>query len=268
MSNKLTSENYIKKKFYYIFFCIVIIVIILLDFLVTINLILPINIIYIALAINLTAVIYLSIKRSFIKRHPIFVSYSFIFMVLPWLIYIKALYKNQGLISLVLHDSLYFTIFLGLIPIIIGDNYMFNRVNFTPGDRMVFLKRIIPIKDKVYYLIFIMISIADYFLIWYIYYNLIYIIQFIGFLIISTSTVIIYLALNISFIKENLIFTIYSFSVIIFPWFLFIGWLTEKDLIITYIETGLLFAIFLWYFIISIPIIGVFQCINYNKKIK
>ena len=127
MSDELPLDKYTKKRFYFFFFSIVIIGCIALDFLVAYNLIGELILLIIVIVINLITVIYLIANPEFFKEHALFVLFSFIFMVLPWLLFIKLIYKNGVFISLILDDIPFYIIFLSIIPIIIIDNYLFTK---------------------------------------------------------------------------------------------------------------------------------------------
>lgn len=252
-----------KKEFYLIYICVIIGVFILLDFLVDIYLIDPITIIIIAVSINVATGIWLIINPSLFKKHAIFVSFSLIFIIFPWLLLIKLMYENQGLISQVLHNYVYFFIFLCFIPVIILDNYLFTKGKRDKSQ----VKISKTIENNLYYGIFILIVILDYLLIWIIYYNIFSPLEIILFIVIINLLALFSIGITFSFFKKNMIFSIYSFIFLIFPWFLCLGLVNQKELLFSYIKSGLLFYLFLL-LLIPIPIINIIQYMIYGRKLK
>ncbi|MFX1445190.1 MAG: hypothetical protein ACFFHV_17390 [Promethearchaeota archaeon] len=205
-----------------------------------------ITLILTALICSATILILTISYRDYFKEHILLCSYSFIFIILQWILYIN--FMIGDILSLTYY--FYYPVFIILIPIVLIDHSLYiKKVGIVTKEET---KCFIDILKKYFYLIFFIIfSISVYIFIGLVYYN------FVDPIYINIGTgvfsliALLYIIRNISFFKRHIPFSIYSIaSMVLF--------------LIEFIFGEFLFLLF-YIFLLPLPVVGIIEFILFKR---
>jgi len=262
----MASKNLSVHNWYFILFCGVILIDFLLIVSVELAIIEPFFVIIIAIGISLSFIIYIAIRPIIFKDYPYSVSYSILFVILPWLLYGKAILEKNTMIDLILNEGFYFIIIFNLLPIIIRDIYFFRKRNElikAPKIKLENLK--LFLRKNVFFIFSFVTIILSYIFIWAFYYNILLGLQLLILNLILISIMVSLYIINFSFLKRNIPSTIYifSFSAILLLYFVEASFDPGFIEFMTFDSILLLFFIFL----IILPIIGIIELLIFRSAV-